>query len=137
MNKKGIGGTVACLLLIATGCRKEVSESLQGKWQLKTIEQAGSVTGVDTVWYNFQSESLFMYQVYYAGADTFSHQYGFKTPTDADAIHLELISYPRPVDDFLRLTDWEERTRTFTIEEINGKRLVLHSDDKTYDFIKF
>ncbi|MDR3269419.1 MAG: lipocalin-like domain-containing protein [Tannerella sp.] len=137
MNNKGIWGIVICVLWTLTGCRKEISEQLQGKWQLKTVEQSGRVTNVDTVWYNFQSESLFMYQVYRAESDVFIHQYGYKTESDANTIRLELTSYPRPVDDFLSVTDWEERAHTFTVEKINAQQLILRRDDKTYCFIKF
>jgi len=35
-----------CLLLM--GCEKKVSDQLKGKWQLRTIEEAGQLTPVDT-----------------------------------------------------------------------------------------
>lgn len=128
---------IVCVLLMQAGCQKELSRQLQGKWQLKTVEQSGQVSSVDTVWYNFQSESLFMYQIYHAGKDSFSHMYGYKSQPEENRILLELTSYPRPVSEFLPLTDWEDRSRMFTVEKITGKRLVLHSDSKTYEFIRF
>lgn len=137
MKTKGLWGIAVSVLLTLTGCQKELSRQLQGKWQLKTVEQAGQVSDVDTVWYNFQSKSLFMYQIYHADKDSFSHMYGYKSQPEENRILLELISYPRPVGEFLPLTDWEDRSRTFTVEKINGQRLVLHSDGKTYEFIRF
>ncbi|MDR2764507.1 MAG: lipocalin-like domain-containing protein [Tannerella sp.] len=137
MNTKGFWRMVLCALLMLTSCQKELTKQLHGKWQLKTIEQAGHVSNVDTVWYNFQSEALFMYQIYHVDKDSFSHLYGYKSQPEENKIHLELISYPRPVGEFLPLTDWEDRSRTFTVEKINGKRLVLYSDNKTYEFIQF
>jgi hypothetical protein len=137
MKTKGLWGIAVSVLLTLTGCQKELSRQLQGKWQLKTVEQAGQVSDVDTVWYNFQSEALFMYQIYHADKDSFSHMYGYKSQPEENRILLELISYPRPVGEFLPLTDWEDRSRTFTVEKINGQRLVLHSDGKTYEFIRF
>ncbi|MDR3193798.1 MAG: lipocalin-like domain-containing protein [Tannerella sp.] len=137
MNRKRLWGLAICVLWAVTGCREELNRQLQGKWQLKTVERAGYVSKVDTVWYNFQSESLFMYQIYRADRDTFMHLYGFKTRPEENGIQLELISYPSPVEAFLPFTDWKERIRTFTVEKINGKRLVLHGDDATYEFVQF
>jgi hypothetical protein len=120
------------------GCGHETHDMLKGKWQLKTVEQAGTTATVDTVWYNFQSESIFMYQIYSAARDTFAHQYGFKThPGGERTLLLELISYPIPLDRFLPATDWEERTRAFTIESVTRNRLVLAGEGKIYSFEKF
>jgi hypothetical protein len=137
MSKKRNQGVLVCALVMLIGCQKEFSNQLQGKWQLKTVEQSGNVTPIDTVWYNFQSESLFMYQVYRAETDAFIHQYGYKTQPDENVIRLELTAYPRPVNDFLPVTDWGEGTRTFVVKKINGKHLVLQCDDKTYRFARF
>ncbi|MDR1454520.1 MAG: lipocalin-like domain-containing protein [Tannerella sp.] len=137
MKTKGFWSISVCLLLTLASCQKELTRQLQGKWQLKTVEEAGHVSNVDTVWYNFQSEALFMYQIYHANKDSFSHMYGYRSQPAENRIQLELISYPRPVDEFLPLTDWKDRSRTFTVEKINGKRLVLYSDNKTYGFIQF
>ncbi|MDR2139165.1 MAG: lipocalin-like domain-containing protein [Tannerella sp.] len=139
MKTKGFWIIVVCVCILSTltACQKELSWQLQGKWQLKTIEQSGHVSNVDTVWYNFQSKALFMYQIYHTDKDSFSHMYGYKSQPEENKIHLELTSYPRPVSEFLPLTDWEDRSRTFTVEKISSKRLVLYSDNKTYEFIRF
>jgi hypothetical protein len=137
MSKKEIFGTVICVLLTISGCREEVGNQLKGKWQLESIEQNGNVVRVDTVWYNFQSESMFMYQIYRASTGKYIHQYGYKIQPDENTLQLELHSYARPVKDFLIFTDWEEQTRTFTVQKINGKQLILHSENKTYTFIRF
>ena len=126
---------LSCLFL--AGCEKEVSDQLKGKWQLKTIEEAGYTTPVDTVWYNFQSESLFMYQIYHLQADTFSWIYGYKTQPESNIIKLELLDWTISVIDFLPFTDWKEPDRTFSVEKINRKTLVLKGDNKTYTFDRF
>jgi hypothetical protein len=120
-----------------TACEKEVSDQLKGKWQLKTVEEAGRLTPVDTVWYNFQSESLFMYQIYHPQVDTFSWIYGYKTQPESNIILLELPNWTIPVIDFLPLTDWNGPVRTFSVDKINRKTLVLKGDDKTYSFDRF
>jgi len=133
-SKKYLIPITAVALFIAAGCSKNIDDRLSGKWQLTTVEQAGVVSAVDTVWYNFQSESLFMYQIYCATADTFIHQYGFKTRSDERTVHLELTSSPRPWADFLPVTDWRDNIRTFNVEKITGSRLILSDSDRIYSF---
>jgi len=130
-------GLILCIFLLLSGCEKEVSDRLKGKWQLKTIEESGQVTPVDTVWYNFQSESLFMYQIYHPAVDTFSWLFGYKTQPESHIIHLELINWTTLIDDFLPYTDWKEPERTFSVDRINNKQLILKGDDKTYTFDRY
>ena len=125
------------LCLMLSGCEKEVSNQLKGKWQLKTIEEAGHLTSVDTVWYNFQSESLFMYQIYHPKVDTFSWFYGYKTQQESNVIHLEFINWTNAKENFLHFTDWKEPLRVFFIEKINRKQLILTGDDKIYRFDRY
>ena len=134
---RSYGLTVICLCLFFTGCEKEVSDQLKGKWQLKTIEDAGHLTSVDTVWYNFQSESLFMYQIYHPETDEYSWIYGYKLQPESHIIQLELTDWTISVADILPRTDWKELVRIFTIDKINRKQLVLKGDDKTYTFDRF
>ena len=137
MNGKVSAFFLVCIFLIFTACNKDMSDQLQGKWQLKTIEESGSLTPVDTVWYNFQSESLFMYQIYHPAVDTFSWTYGYKTQPESLIIRLEIINWTFLKEDFLPFTDWEEPVRFFTVDKINRNRLILKSDGKTYTFDRF
>jgi len=125
------------IFLLLSGCEKNTSDRLQGKWQLKTVEEAGQKTVVDTVWYNFQSEALFMYQIYHPAVDTFTWTYGFKTQPESNLLHIELANWTIMKEDFLPYTDWKETARTFTIEKITGKQLILSSDGKTYLFDRY
>ena len=126
------------LCLFLAGCDKEVSDQLKGKWQLKTIEEAGQLMPIDTVWYNFQSESLFMYQIYHPKVDTFSWIYGYKTQPENNILHLELINnLAIPKENILYFTDWKELTRTFTVDQINRNHLILTDDNKTYTFNRY
>ncbi|MDR0349097.1 MAG: lipocalin-like domain-containing protein [Tannerella sp.] len=128
---------IASTLLAFAGCQQNVNSRLQGKWQLKTVEHEGIVTSVDTVWYNFQSESLFMYQVFYAQKDSFMYRYGYATYPEESVLNLELESYAGPLNTFLPYTDWRDYKRTFSIDKIKGKQLVLRDQDKIYSFKKF
>ena len=135
---------IVSVLLIFVSCREDdVNSKIRGKWQLKTVEQAGGiVTSVDTVWYNFQSASLFMYQLYYAEKDTFIHWYGYKVQPEEYKVDLafELVSVFNPnlkVEEFLPYTDWEGSMRSFTVEKVTSKNLILNGDNKIYSFKKF
>ena len=72
---------VACLWGCAA-CSDDVADRLKGKWQLQTVEADGAAQRVDTVWYNFQSESLFMYQIYQPATGRYVYTYGYKTQPD-------------------------------------------------------
>ena len=122
------------LSLIAFG--DSLERQLEGKWQLKTVEQNGQIETVDTVWYNFQN-SLFEYQVYVPAIDSVRNMYGYKTLVDDQHLELELVSYFITIKDFLPITDWSAPKRTFQIEESTGSRLTLSSEGKTYIFKKY
>ena len=123
-------------LLSLIACGDSLERQLEGKWQLKTVEQNGQIETVDTVWYNFQN-SLFEYQVYVSAIDSVRNMYGYKTLVDDQHLELELVSYFITIKDFLPITDWSAPKRTFQIEESTGSRLTLSSEGKTYIFKKY
>ena len=123
-------------LLSLIACGDSLEHHLEGKWQLKTVEQNGKIEIVDTVWYNFQN-SLFEYQVYVPAIDSVRNMYGYKTLADDQHLELELVSYFITIKDFLPLTDWSSPKRTFQIEKSTGSRLILSSEGKTYTFKKY
>ena len=123
-------------LLSLIACGDSLERQLEGKWQLKTVEQNGQIETVDTVWYNFQN-SLFEYQVYVPAIDSVRNMYGYKTLVDDQHLELELVSYFITIKDFLPLTDWSSPKRTLQIEESSGSRLTLSSEGKTYTFKKY
>ena len=137
MKRKIFACFTTCIFLSLTACDKDINDQLKGKWQLKTVEDSGLLSPVDTVWYNFQSESLFMYQIYHPAVDTFSWTYGYKTQPESLMIRLEIINWTILKEDFLLFTDWEEPVRFFTVDKINRNRLILKSDGKTYTFDRF
>lgn len=123
-------------LLSLIACGDSLERQLEGKWQLKTVEQNGQIETVDTVWYNFQN-SLFEYQVYVPAIDSVRNMYGYKTLVGDQHLELELVSYFITIKDFLPLTDWSSPKRTFQIEESTGSRLTLSGEGKTYTFKKY
>jgi hypothetical protein len=131
MSHTLIAGLAGICLLAFTACSNDITDKLDGKWQMRQVETGGNVQQVDTVFYNFQT-SLFQYQIYNPRTDGYSVRYGFKTVTDGE-LFLELETS----DDFLKQTDWDSAARAFTIEKITGKELILTGEGKRYTFRKF
>ena len=113
-------------------CDDIPNSELAGKWQLKTVEKNGVETLVDTVWYNFQSESVFSIQVYVPQQDAVFVLQGLRTQKD-NIISIELES-----EAYLNYSDWNSINRSFTIDKINRKKLILRCEEGfVYSFIKF
>jgi hypothetical protein len=130
-NRWTVGFLSICLAgLIA--CSKDIDDKLDGKWQMQQVETDGHVQQVDTIFYNFQT-SLFQYQLYDSSTDTYPVRYGFKTVKGDNELLLQLETS----SDFLKQTDWASRERTFTIEKVTGKELILAGEGKRYTFRKF
>lgn len=124
--------TLLAGLLFLASCSNDDDDKLEGKWQLRKVEESRQITPVDTVFYNFQN-SLFMYQIYTPATDGMQHRYGFKTLEENKQLVLEL----EKDENFLPLTDWDSVKESFTIERIKGKELILLRNDKRYIFRKF
>lgn len=120
-------------ILLLTACDDTLTTpKLVGKWQLKTVEKNGMVTPVDTVWYNFQSESVFSMQVYVPQEDTVLVILGMKQQTD-HVLSIELDS-----ETYNEYSDWNGIYRTFTIDKLGQKSLILRSEEEyLYTFKKF
>ena len=127
---------IAAVAIIMAACNDDIEHKLEGKWQLQQVEADGKVIQADTVFYNFQNV-LFMYQVYIPSTDSFAIQHGFNTLKDDNQLILELTNVPRMATEYIKITDWKETVRTFTIEESNRKHLILNSEGKRYTFRKF
>lgn len=127
-----------CLLISMLACSKDTQDKLYGKWQLREVVEAGGTSHrVDTVWYNFQT-SLFMYQMAVVSdtSTVYRQAYGFNTLEGADNLLLELVD-PAPISAFLPYTDWPAARRSFTIDKVDRKELILSTDNKRYIFHKF
>lgn len=126
-------GLLFLVFLLCVSCDNEVTTpKLVGKWQLKTVEKNGTETPVDTVWYNFQSESIFSVQVYVPQQDTVLVLLGFKTENE------KVLSIQLQSEAYLEYSDWGGTERLFTIEKLNKKNLKLRSEEGYhYSFIKF
>jgi hypothetical protein len=123
---------ILLLLTLLAACDKVTTPDLVGKWQLKTVEKNGTETAVDTVWYNFQSESVFMLQVYAPRQDTYVQLYGLKRQKDG------ILSIKLEDGGYAIHSDWQQSERSFTIDRLNRKKLTLRSEEGyRYSFIRF
>ncbi len=127
---------VVCSLLLITACSKDTQSKLYGKWQLQEVEINGAIEKVDTIYFNFQQD-LFMYQIYRPQTQSYSYRYGYDVMEGEHTVHLELVNDPGPLSSFLPLTDWSSAKRTYTIDKLSNKQLIMSSEGKTYTFRKY
>jgi len=119
-------------LLVFVACDNVTFSPLVGKWQLKTVEKNGVITPVDTVWYNFQSTSLFSLQV-------FDSQTGDYLAFEGTRMQKEdLLSISLFFESCVDHSDWNSTNRSFLIVNSSRQRLLLKSEEGyLYSFIKF
>jgi len=119
-------------LFAFVACDNVTFSPLVGKWQLKTVEKNGVVIPVDTVWYNFQSISLFSLQIYQPQKDNYLSFEGVRTQED------KVVSITIFDEIVLAHSDWNNINRSFSIVDMNRRRLQLQSEEgHLYSFIKF
>lgn len=126
---------IAAVAILMAACNNDTEHKLEGKWQLQQVEANGEVIQADTVFYNFQN-ILFMYQIYQPDSNSVLYRYGYNTVNE-NKLTLDLEHNPNTLDKFLPYTDWNSKTRVFTIEKLSGKQLILDSEGKRYIFRKF
>jgi len=130
---------VTCAFLLLIACDKLFvgvsgnSADLQGKWQRNDA---------DTVYYNFQN-SLFLYQIYRT-KDEMSLVYGYYTLYGDTSIDLRLLrEYSQYSLDYLGWDTLRSATgqdtifKSFKIEKLTNKVLILSSDNGMMSFHKF
>ena len=119
-------------LLLFMSCENVTFSPLVGKWQLKSVEKNGETIAVDTIWYNFQSKSIFSLQIYSPHFDRYSSYVGMRVQ------HGDVVTIDLNDKTVVYHADWNNDVRSFTIEELNRKRLLFRSEEGyRYYFIKF
>jgi hypothetical protein len=130
---------VICNLIFWTSCDKIIlgvegkEADLQGKWQ---------IDNADTVYFNFQKH-LFQYQIYQK-KDAMSQAFGYyilhgdtlidlQLPDSLTSMHLDYLHWDTiysPEGDGLI-------SKTYRINTLTSKKLILSSDSETLSFHKF
>jgi hypothetical protein len=127
------------LIFVLYACSNEIDSRINGQWQLNTIEENGVTSRVDTVFYCFQEGALFVYTVLIPKAyKEYFYYCGYANYPSENTVE---ISMPEddggPIDfQFITKSNWEERQKTFTVETIDSKRMVLSEGGKRYSFRK-
>jgi len=125
------------IFLLFVACNNVTFSPLVGKWQLKTVEKNGNLTPVDSVWYNFQSISLFSIQIYVSQQDTIMHFFGVRVE-ESKELSIRMFCNDEEFMDMISLSDWTNKNRSFSIIHLNRRRLLLQSEEGyLYSFIKF
>jgi len=123
---------ILCCSMLFVACENVKFLPIAGKWQLKSVDINGNISQVDTVWYNFQSNSIFSLQLYMPEWDSYLVYTGMRTQHDNT---LSIVVTDNGIVDF---SDWKSTNRSFTIVKINKRRLILQSEEGyVYSFIKF
>jgi len=130
---------VTCAFLLLVACDKLFvgvsgkKAELQGKWQMN---------GADTVYYNFQND-IFLYQIYLTKSEI-SQVYGYYNLYGDTSIDLRLLrDYALFPLDYLGWDTLHSATgqdtifKSFKIEKLTSKDLILSSDNGMMSFHKF
>lgn len=126
-------------LLIFYACLDTSLPNVNGMWQLKTIQsEDGSVQLVDSAYYSFQRQTIFTYTLLYKDANNVEKAhvlYGYVYFPEERKMKIQLDKmYSEYQFEFF---PWIEMEVNFDIVKINSKEMILFSEGKTFNFIKF
>lgn len=119
-----------CALIGLSACDdyRKIDE-FTGKWQLQEIRSSEGVSRVDTIFYNFQSMSLFNYQIMRSTGKPYTSANGYRK-VEGNRLLLELEGANKAID-------WPDGKKEYIVNKINRKEMILMSDDETYYFNKY
>jgi hypothetical protein len=134
--KKSVFLSIAlfCLLL---SCSDGDLPKVNGMWQLKTIEEAGNLQTVDTVYYSFQAQQLFAFTQLNARFMQFEPTlvvYGY---VEFPAENQLYIHMDEAGGQYFPILPWHSESVTYTIRKLTSKEMILEQEAKIYRFIKF
>jgi hypothetical protein len=132
----------AMILIFLCGimsCTEENTRSINGFWQLKTIENVdGTRQNADTIFLGIQSKALFSYSVLneeYRQSAYVSPSYGYVNCIAEDIVTLKLAENQDPYNQFKNF--WHSDTLTFSINKLTTNKLILNNETATYHFEKY
>ena len=125
-------------------CSDEISTQINGQWQLKTIEEEGVISPVDTVFYAFQRGAIFSFTILNPNSNIESFvSYGYVTFPAEDKMTISMDTswnengyFWNIHSEFLKHSGWSGYDMMFNVKEINNKWLVIESENKTYTLKK-
>jgi len=126
------------IIAFISACSDGDMPTINGMWQLKTIEDAGhEVRAVDTIFYAFQRQSVFSCTILYEADNkpaTSIQIYGFIDFPDSKHLHIQLDkSYYWRAPYVL----WNDTSVVYDIIRLDSKQLVLSGEGEIYHFNKY
>ncbi|MDR1122102.1 MAG: hypothetical protein LBM08_14480 [Dysgonamonadaceae bacterium] len=124
---------LSCCLPFA--CSDDIGNRIEGQWQLKTIEENGIVSPVDTIFYSFMRERVFSCTLLLNPDESYIW-YGY-----IDALSDQQMQLSLDWNNYYTTTGKVEseggsQQRIFDILHLGGNYLTLFSNDITYSFKK-
>ncbi|MDR1763823.1 MAG: hypothetical protein LBR64_07745 [Dysgonamonadaceae bacterium] len=124
------------VLLACFACNEEDTCSINGFWQLKTIETEGvEPAKIDTVFLGFQRGAIFSYTILHERENepsTSDILFGYIDFPTADCLHLLMDGN---YDTGMML--WKDREITFDVLKLSTKQLILKNEKTVYNFEKY
>jgi len=127
---------IILILGAVLGCTEENTLSINGFWQLKTIERAGTKQSVDTAFLGIQSKALFSFSELKGDPPDTDRCYGRVEFPTTDSIKLILTYYDLNKPEIFSHY-WYSDTITLFIAKLTVKQLILKNDNAEYDFKKY
>jgi len=127
------------LLFVCIACTEENTHSINGMWQLKTVqdESGGAISTVDTIFFAFQRSVIFSYTIIYEEEGepaTTEIIYGYDDFSSGNKLHILIDDN---YDWRIPLLFWNSKEVTFDVLEMTTRKLTLRWDGKVYKFDKF
>ncbi len=127
-------------------CSDEPEHRMSGMWQLKTVNVSGHESRVDTVFYSFQRGVVFSFTVLLNENETLV-SYGYLDfPSEKEMI-VSLDTTKNSSGNYININEelvnqygWSNDNKyekTFLIERLSSKKMVLSSEGTIYSFNKY
>jgi hypothetical protein len=125
--------------LIFYACLDTSLPNVNGMWQLKTIQsEDGNIQKIDTLYYSFQRQVIFSYTLLFHENNNYAAHvlYGYVYFPEEGKMHIQMDRNTND-DDRIQLLPWKDYETYYDIVKLTSKEMVLFSEGKTYNFIKF
>ncbi len=140
--KKGLFLVLLLCFIGVYSCSDDIGHQINGQWQLKTVDENGVSTKVDTIFYSFQRGSIFSFTTLVNENEAWI-SYGYVNVLSDNQLLISMDTtknadgnYQIITHNFKELSGWNNLYNTFMVESIDGKNMVLSSEGKIYSFKK-
>ena len=130
-------------ILFVAACSDDIDSKINGMWQLKTVEENGTISNVDTVFFGIQGGAVFSFTLLMPNDPLIEsiQSYGYASfPSEnemmisMDTSKFENGYFINISGDFLKYSGWDKYCMTFDVKQIDSKYLVISERNRTYSF---